>query len=56
MESVKIKTEIIKKTAKNLGFLSVGFPKQNFWRRSPKTREMVKEERHGKMTYYGKSF
>ena len=57
MESVKIKTEIIKKTAKNLGFLSCGISEAEFLEEeAPRLEKWLREERHGKMTYMENHF
>ena len=57
MESVKIKTEIIKKTAKNLGFLSCGISQAEFLEEeAPRLEKWLSEERHGKMTYMENHF
>ena len=57
MESVKIKTEIIKKTAKNLGFLSCGISQAEFLEEeAPRLEKWLREERHGKMTYMENHF
>ena len=57
MESVKIKTEIIKKTAKNLGFLSCGVSQAEFLEEeAPRLEKWLREERHGKMTFMENHF